>query len=179
VAQDGCASAALSDARVRLSVGEYFCVRTNDDRYALLRVDDLSDELQLSFTTWEGSSRGSTVTSEVQRVRLANRESYHFREGTRGRLQGGDFYVSISQNGAAQFFANNQGQRGLVDLGDVGSVPLSMVSAPASGYYKYGVPAVAGHTYVSLAREGEEGRYVIFRVQRVTDEWVGLTYVYR
>jgi hypothetical protein len=112
-------------------------------------------------------------------VRLVDNQSYDFSSKTRGKLTGGDFYLNIGNNGAAQFFANNRGQRGLLDLGDIGSPPLDSVRPPATGYNKFGVPVVEGHTYVSLAGEGEEGHHVIFRVTSVTDTFAALAYIYR
>jgi hypothetical protein len=44
------------------------------------------------------------------------------------------------------------------------NIPLDQVIPPESGYYKFGVPAIVGHVYVSLARKGNEGEYIIFRV---------------
>ena len=73
-------------------------------------------------------------------MRLGDRESFHFKTGKTGRLKGGDFYLTIDDNGAAQFYANNSGQRGLVDLGDIGKVPLDQVPLPDSGYYQFGIP---------------------------------------
>ncbi|HEU5319555.1 MAG TPA: hypothetical protein VFX28_02045, partial [Methylomirabilota bacterium] len=93
-------------------------------------------------------------------VALNSRDSYHFRSGTRHKLQGGDFYFLDGK-----FWANNRQQKGVADLGNIGNVPLSQVDpARVRAYEKFGVPAVVGHTYVSPAREGEEGRFIAFRV---------------
>jgi len=77
-------------------------------------------------------------------------------------LHGGDFY--LSGGSCAQFWANNRGQRGLIDLGDIG-VPLDQVRPPPprAGYDKQGVRALVGHTYVALPKEGRRG-FIIFRV---------------
>jgi hypothetical protein len=178
-----CEKTNLSTSRIRLHVGTYLCARTDEGRYALLRIDDLSDKLRLTFNTWAeplaSDPLGGQGAAPGTRVRLVNSESYDFSSRTRGKLSGGDFYLNIGNNGAAQFFANNRGQRGLIDLGDIGSPPLDSVRPPATGYSKFGVPVVEGHTYVSLAAEGEEGHHVIFRVTSVTDTFAALAYIYR
>ena len=98
-------------------------------------------------------------------VILYNRDSYDFSTNTRGDLSGGDFYFG-DHTVSGKFWANNLCQRGLQDLGDIGFLPLSEVSIPSSGYYRFGVLAAVNHTYVSLAEEGEEGNYIVFRVLR-------------
>jgi eukaryotic-like serine/threonine-protein kinase len=97
-------------------------------------------------------------------IRLKRGDSYHFLTGKRYYVTGGDFYLSLSES-EAKFFANNRFQRGLVDLGDIGNLPLNQVKPPARGYYNSGVPAIVGHTYVSQAKAGEEGHYIIFCVK--------------
>ena len=96
-------------------------------------------------------------------VILYNRDSYDFSTNTRGDLSGGDFYFG-DHTVSGKFWANNLGQRGLQNIGDIGLLPLSEVSIPTSGYYRFGVLAVVNHTYVSLAEEGEEGNHIVFRV---------------
>ena len=104
-------------------------------------------------------------------VVLNNGDSYDFATGQRGLYTGGDFYLS-----ALQFWANNQYQRGLLDLGDIGDTPLDEVVPPDSGYSRFGVEVVLGHTYVSLAHEGEEGCFIIFRVTSIDTGSVALNY---
>ena len=112
------------------------------------------------------------VTSNV--VTLEDGDSYHFLAQEKGRYTGGDFYL-----GGSEFWANNRGQRGVQDLGDLGDLPLDEVVIPESGYIWYGVPVVAGHTHVSLARDGEQGHFVVFRVQEaVPDDHITLEYLY-
>lgn len=176
--RDGCAAAPFSSGHVRLAVGEQLCARTTAGRYALLKVDDLGRELRLSFNTLDASAP-ATANATDSRVRLGDGESYHFRAGVRGRLTGGDLYLKIAENGAAEFFANNRGQRGLVDLGDIGNVRLSDVRLPSGRFNQFGVPVVSGHTYVSLAREGEGSHFIVLRVDQVASEFVALTYAYR
>jgi hypothetical protein len=100
---------------------------------------------------------------------------YDFSDGTAGGLSWGDFYLSSS--GTEDFYANNSGQNGLQDVG----IQQTLVDAaiPDSGYYRFGVPVVAGHTYVSLSEDGEEGCYVIFKVNAFDEEKVSISYIYR
>jgi hypothetical protein len=172
----GCETATYSSSRIDPVIGSYVCVLTNQNRYSLLRIENIGKELKLSFDTW---SSNSGTTSKQFEVSLGNRDSYHFRDNVRSTLVGGDFYLNIEENGAAQFFANNRDQRGLVDLGDIGDVPLHEVAIPKAGYYQYGVPVVASHTYVSLARTGEDGKFIVFKVEAVRGDSVIISYIYR
>jgi len=105
----------------------------------------------------------SIPMAKAATVILYNEDSYDFSTNTRGYLSGGDFYFG-DHTVSGKFWANNLGQRGLQDLDDIGFLPLSEVSIPSSGYYRFGVLAVVNHTYVSLAQEGEEGNHIVFRV---------------
>jgi hypothetical protein len=82
------------------------------------------------------------------------------RGGTGSGPSGGDFYFSDLR---PSFLANNRGQRGIVDLGETDR-PLDEVTPPASGYSKFGIPAVVGHVYAALARDGNRGDHIVFRV---------------
>ena len=55
-------------------------------------------------------------------------------------------------------------------------IELSEIIPPENGYYIFGVDAIAGHTYVSLAREGEEGCFIAFRVVTVLPNEVIVDY---
>ena len=46
----------------------------------------------------------------------------------------------------------------------VGSPDLAGVTIPKTGYTRFGVNAVEGHTYVSKAQNGEKQSYIVFRV---------------
>ena len=116
---------------------------------------------------------GPRVERAIPRVELANGNSYDFSEHKVGQYTGGDFYLS-----ELEFYANNIGQRGLKGLGDIGKVSLGKVAIPANGYTRFGVPAVVGHTYVSLAQEGEEGSYIVFRVTSISGGSVTINYEY-
>jgi len=104
---------------------------------------------------------------------LNDGDSYHFLVGETYNLSGGDFYFS-----SGGFWANNWHQQGVIDLGIVNDA-LCTVEAPSSGYTRYGVEAIVGHTYVSLAKEGEEGHYIVFKVITLTEDSVSLGYSYR
>lgn len=90
---------------------------------------------------------------------LRNGNSYDVSANAIGSYTGGDFYFH-----GGSFWANNVGQRGVIDLGDIGAVSLDAVSIPLAGYTRFGLAAAVNHTYVSLAHQGEEGSYVVFRV---------------
>ena len=77
------------------------------------------------------------------------------------------------------FWADNKGQRGLVDLGDLGATRLESVPTPPTGYFQFGVPAVAGHVYASLANRDADGHYIVYRVDQVLADSVKLSFVYR
>ncbi|MEM7058072.1 MAG: TIR domain-containing protein [Pseudomonadota bacterium] len=173
VDQGQCEAKTYSTADIKAQAGQYICVRTNRNRYASLRIDAVSEELKISFDTWSGDR---TPSAEVT---LFDGDSYHFKSGERSRLTGGDFYVGIDENGGAMFWANNRDQRGLVDLGNIGGIPLSEVSIPGDGYRKHDIPAIEGNTYVSLAKAGEEGQHIVFRVMSQTDQSLVLSFVYR
>ena len=115
------------------------------------------------------------------KVRLRDGDSYHFlaqRMFEHG-YRGGDFYLGGSPDGP-EFWANNAYQGGLVDVGDTGNTLLEQVIPPSTGYSRFGVAALVGHTYVSLAKGGEDGHYVIFRVAAIGDDKsVEIEYYYR
>ena len=107
---------------------------------------------------------------------LFTRDSFDFSANTIDELTGGDLYYYDGK-----FWANNYGQRGVKDLGDVGNVALSDVNIPFGGYTRFGVSAVLNHTYVSLAHQGEEGNYIVFRVKSISADKSNVTieYYYR
>lgn len=106
-------------------------------------------------------------------ITLNNGNSYDFSTGQFGNFTGGDLYLT-----GLKFWANNQGQRGVISLGDIGEVDLNEVSIPTDGYSRQGVAADSGHTYASLAQEGEEGNFIVFRVDSISGESVTLSFVY-
>ncbi|MCP4216138.1 MAG: hypothetical protein GY765_15925, partial [bacterium] len=104
-------------------------------------------------------------------ITLYDRDSYDFKLKSRGSLSGGDFYFS-----GGKFFANNQGQKGLISLGNQGRTLLADVSIPKTGYTRFGVTPVVGHTYVALARRS--GNYVVFKVTAFNNNSVTVDYLY-
>lgn len=107
-------------------------------------------------------------------VVLRDRESFDFSEGIGGSLSGGELYLS-----RGKLHANQRGQRGLVDLGELEGQALQDVEIPDVRFGRSNVPVVAGHTYVALAGRGEEGNHVVFRVEAVDEGAVTLRYSYR
>ncbi len=107
---------------------------------------------------------------------LLAKNSYDVSTNTVGNLTGGDFYFS-----QGSFWANNVGQRGVLDLGNIGAVSLDDVTIPFTGYTRFGVTAVLNHTYVALAQQGEEGNYIVFRVTDLpaANDRVVIEYRYR
>ena len=114
-------------------------------------------------------------------MRLRIGDSYHFlaRQMFVQGYTGGDFYLGDSPKGL-KFWANNAYQGGVLDVGGTGTALLEEVVPPLTGYIHSGVAALVGHTYVSLAKAGEEGHYVIFRVTAIGDDKsVEIEYYYR
>jgi len=105
-------------------------------------------------------------------VTMDESDSYDFATGERSYYGGGDFYLGSE----AKFWANNSYQRGLVDLGNLGNRPLTQIMPPETGYTRFAVQAVVGHTYVSLAREGLVDCYIVFRVTSISAGSVTLDY---
>jgi len=131
----------------------------------------------IAFRVINISPSGQDITIEYfyhsRKLILYDKDSYDFSQQIRGELTGGDFYLSGNK-----FWANNYGQRGVIDLGNLGSTALEDVDIPTTGYTRFGVPVTAGHTYVSLAQQGEEGNYIVFKVLTVTRNTVTLEYLY-
>jgi hypothetical protein len=113
------------------------------------------------------------------RIRLNSGNSYDFLGQAISQYSGGDFSYN-SGRGSASFYAGNRYQKGMVDMGMLGNMPLRRVVPPAAGYNKYGIPAVLGHTYVSNAKDGEDGHFIIFRIVNFgADGSVEIDYYYR
>jgi hypothetical protein len=94
---------------------------------------------------------------------LNSQDSFDFTANMIGELTGGDLYYYDGK-----FWANNAGQRGVKDLGNIGNVPLRDVRFSYGGYTRFGVSAVVGNTYISLAHQGEEGNWIAFRVTDIS-----------
>lgn len=161
---------------------EFRAYRTNGGQTLMANID-----LKISYSYSAGRLSGTGIDVPAKkelirkvfihkpspRITLNNKDSYDFSEGERGEITGGDFYLLD-----LKFWANNEGQRGILDLGDIGQIPLNQVDIPSSGYNRFGVSAVEGHTYVSLAQEGEEGNYIIFRINKIEDLSVTIEFFY-
>jgi hypothetical protein len=144
-----------------------------------VQVDDVS--LSCTGIFADGFESGDTTawSSAIglpDLVTLLSEEGYDFSEETVGGMGHGDFYF-LYQSGVSRFWANNAGMRGLVDLG-VTTGSLEDITVPASGYYRFGVEAILDHTYVSLAEEGEDDYYIIFRVTAVSSTETTLEWIY-
>lgn len=68
----------------------------------------------------------------------------------------GDFYLDVGPTGKFMFMADREGQKGLIDLGNVGVTPLDQVNLLRDPVWqRQDVAAVPGHTYAALARDEE------------------------
>ena len=92
---------------------------------------------------------------------LDDSDSFDFSTNMPGTITGGDLYYY-----QGKFWANNLNQQGVKDLGDIGNADMSTVDIPTTGYTRFGVNAVSGHTYISKAQKGESDSYIVFRVTR-------------
>ena len=99
----------------------------------------------------------------------AQNRGYDFSERTYQNVTGGDFYFATNS-----FFANNIGQRGVISVGACPSLD-SVVTIPATGYTRFGVPAVAGNCYVALTHN-DERNHIIFRADEVSSASVSMTW---
>lgn len=176
-----CALAAFSAQPLRLHVGQRLCVLTDESRLSLIRLADIGEEVTIDFETAQAQQATTAPTAPEPGLRsltLRDRDSPNLASGTTHTLSGGDFYVTIDKrSGAASFWANNQGQQGLVDMGSLPGQPLRSLAPPATGYNQFGVPVVDGHVYVAKALE--PSRHVVMRVRSLSLEAVVLEVVYR
>jgi Zn-dependent metalloprotease len=104
---------------------------------------------------------------------LEDGDSFDFSANMVGNFTGGDLYYYDGK-----FWANNVNQQGVIDLGNIGDVDLSEVDIPNSGYTRFGVNAVAGHTYMSHAQKGEPGGNIAFRVAAISADKSTVTIKY-
>lgn len=98
----------------------------------------------------------------------------------------GPFYFT-SIDGTPEFFTNRTQQRGIIDLGELGSIALETVVPPevpsvcvhfTCDPYQFVAEAIVGHVYVVLASEGFEGHFLFLRVTDVDNERVTFDYYY-
>ena len=104
---------------------------------------------------------------------LLERDSFDFTANMLGTLTGGDLYYYDGK-----FWANNVGQRGVKDIGAT-AVDLDDVVVTFGGYTRFGVEAVVGHTYISLAHDGEVGNAIVFRVKSISGDKSRVVVEYR
>ena len=80
----------------------------------------------------------------------------------------------------ARICACYEGQRGIVELGDYGSRALELLPIPPIGYVtQQRLELIPGSVYVSKAREGLEGHFVVFRVDSISESAASVTYLFR
>ncbi|MFT7006659.1 MAG: hypothetical protein ACJAXJ_001167 [Colwellia sp.] len=110
---------------------------------------------------------------------LNDGDSYDFSERKLYDHSFGDFYyLSEKFNGIHKFWANNGGQRGVIDLGVLNDLTPSTILLPLSGFQAQGVSIQEQHSYLSLAQEGEEGNVIFFTVLQLSDSSVTIDYQY-
>ena len=125
---------------------------------ALYKAADVDNNLHNGFPYFYDIQRSFHDHALLQAV-LEDEDSYDFSTNTVGNVTGGDLYFY-----EGKFWANNLNQKGVVSLGDIGEADLAAVDIPSTGYTRFGVTAIAGHTYVSKAQEGETASFIVFRV---------------
>lgn len=142
---------------------------------ALYKAADTDNNLLNGFPYFNDIQHAFHAHSLLQAV-LHDKDSYDFSTNNLGTLTGGDLYYS-----GGKFWANNYKQKGVLSLGNIGDADLASVSIPTSGYTRFGVEAVEGHTYISKAQQGEEGSYIVFRVDDISTDGSEITinYFYR
>jgi hypothetical protein len=142
---------------------------------ALYKAADDNNNLQDGFPYFMDIHNAFYDHDLLQAV-LNNRDSFDFSTNIVGTLTGGDLYYS-----GGKFWANNFAQRGVKDLGDIGNVDLDSVAYSSLGYTRFGVAAVVGHMYLSLAQDGEGSHFIVFRVQSIGagNSTVTIKYLYR
>jgi hypothetical protein len=140
------------------------------DSYGVLRVIDHVPGVSVTFE-WV-----VVTVSPYGSFALNAQRAFSFTTGTTAFDRDAEFYLTSA---ADRFWANNEGMRGLVDLG-VTTGRLEDTPIPASGYDQHGVAIVVGHTYVTRmnATKGMPDSYGILRVTdhlpgvSVTFDWV-------
>ncbi|MCP4965199.1 MAG: hypothetical protein GY926_08175 [bacterium] len=142
---------------------------------ALYRAADIDNNLKNGFPYFNDMQLAFHAHGLLQAV-LEDRDSFDFSTNTLGTLTGGDLYYYDGK-----FWANNYEQNGVKDLGGIGTPDLGGITIPKSGYTRFGVDAVEGHTYVSKAQDGEQQSYIVFRVTDLgaSKSTVTVQYLYR
>jgi uncharacterized caspase-like protein len=118
----------------------------------------------------------NTPSTSVTRIKINSFESVQFSTEYVGvGFEGVDCYYTDTNIASPQFWANNS--RGIIDLGNLGSIALNQVAPPLDGYDDIGgVFAIIGHVYVVLA---EPGHYAVFRVVYIEpDKYITIDFYY-
>jgi M6 family metalloprotease-like protein len=178
---------------LQVAAPAYWIANDNGDTHIIIagaedggRVLCLSDDFLSAYENTFFLNQNDVMFKNIadwvctHQVCLYDDDSYDFSKQIRSEYSGGDFYYYATTL-PGEFFANNVGQNGVQDLGDVGSVKLDEVAIPSTGYTRFGVEAIEGHTYVSLAQDGEEGMYIVFKVVKLKADYscVKIEYLYR
>lgn len=142
---------------------------------SLYRAADIDNNLLNGFPYFNEIQQAFHEHALLQVV-LVNRDSIDFSTNTLGTLTGGDLYYY-----GGKFWANNLNQKGVKDLGNIGAADLTTLNISKTGYTRFGVNAVSGHTYISKAQQGEFGSYIVFRVTDLSadNSSVTIQYYYR
>ena len=153
------------------SSGEEDNVKNSVSWLAVLSVVAVVASCEVSPQTPVVQAESSDLTGPTITLHAGSgtQSGYDFHAQTYQGNSGGDFYFS-----GGAFWANNVGQRGVVDVG--ANCPALAVSAmPTSGYGLQNVPAVAGHCYVGLTK-GDTRDFVVFRVSTASSAVVSLVW---
>jgi hypothetical protein len=142
---------------------------------SLYKAADVNNNLQDGVAYFNDIQLAFHAHDLLQAI-LDDGDSFDFSTNMVGNFTGGDLYYYDGK-----FWANNFNQKGVTDLGNIGDVDLATVNIPNSGYTRFGVNAVTGHTYMSQSQEGEEGGYIAFRVAAISADKSNVTikYLYR
>lgn len=143
--------------------------------YNLYLVDDDNNNLMDGVPHFYDIQKAFSSHNLLQ-AELTNQNSYDVSTNSLGTVTGGDFYFYDDA-----FWSNNVGQRGVQNLGNIGNTALENVVIPPTGYIRQRVNAMLNHTYVSLAQAGEEGSFIVFRVNDfdAASDRVVIQYLYR
>ncbi len=107
------------------------------------------------------------ITLTIDFLKRQKTVGYDFWEQKEVPCEIGDFYFEVD-NGY-YFKTDLAGQRGIIDLSNIGSAPLDRIEIPIQGYTR-SVTAVEGHTYVSQTQEWQGESYVVFQVLKLWGE---------
>jgi len=157
-------TAGYSRFGVTATAGNCYVSQThNDERDRVVFRVDSADSNTATLTwkiVWSGHS---ALTLDAA---AASKQGYNFRSRVYTGVTGGDFYFV-----QGSFFANNIDQRGLVNLGACTSV--SAVTAPVSGYTRFGVTATVGNCYAALSTV-QSCEVVLFQVTNLVGSTVSM-----